>query len=112
MSLWHFVTLSGQVRIPRPLMDLDILRSRAFETVYSGPGGRSFHQILEDPEIPVIFCHVRNDSDVLFAHSKAVLDLQLMELMVRYGSRIYRLSLERCILRVAGLMNWKGMAQW
>ncbi|PVH83993.1 hypothetical protein DL98DRAFT_350732, partial [Cadophora sp. DSE1049] len=97
------------------ILDVTVLGNAAFNTAREEPNGRSFRQVLEDPEIIKVFYDGRNDWDAAYAlhgiHMKVVLDLSIMEILIRRGDRWYRKSLERCLGGLS-IMTWKDEALW
>jgi exonuclease 3'-5' domain-containing protein 1 len=80
------------------LTDIKTLGDKAFETSCATGLKLSFRQVLKSPEIPVVWFDVRADSDSLFGHHgvhlKGVIDLQIMEMITRSGSRRRRNGLD------------------
>ncbi|KAK4544147.1 hypothetical protein LTR36_004645 [Oleoguttula mirabilis] len=76
---------------------------RLGQTAFLTPNSRltSLKTILESRAIPKVIFDVRNDSDALFAHYRisvaGIVDLQLMELASRRGSRDFVAGLAKCI---------------
>lgn len=97
------------------LIDVYWLGAAAFTT--EGQAGQSFKAILESDAIPKVMFDLRNDSDALFGiyqvNLGGIIDLQLLELATRGGSRKYVSGLAKCISQDAGLeprqqSTWKA----
>ena len=81
------------------LIDVHCLGRSTFST--ANLEGISLKIILESPTIRKVIFDIRNDSDALFCHYQVsvngIVDLQLMELASRQGSRDYVAGLAKCI---------------
>jgi exonuclease 3'-5' domain-containing protein 1 len=82
------------------LIDIHSLGAAAFTTSINGI---SLKTILESDAIPKVLFDIRNDSDALFSlfqiSVRGIVDLQLMELASRKGSRKFVSGLAKCIDR-------------
>ncbi len=82
------------------LVDVHTLGAAAFSTTATD-GVTTLKSVLEDPSIPKAFFYVRNDSDALYnlysVYMRGVVDVQLMELRTRTGSRRLLNGLARCL---------------
>jgi len=54
------------------VIDITILKTKAFDTRAPGPNGRTLREILEDESIFKVFYDTRNDSDALFSTMESV----------------------------------------
>jgi exonuclease 3'-5' domain-containing protein 1 len=82
------------------IVDVNLLCGRAFSTL-STSSGCSLKTVLENRYIPKVFFDVRNDSDALYSHYQislnGAIDLQLLELATRGGSRKFVAGLAKCV---------------
>ncbi|KAF3185019.1 hypothetical protein TWF788_004846 [Orbilia oligospora] len=83
------------------ILDIHTLGHSAFTTSSPDDPSRTFKSILEDPDIPIVCYDIRADNDALYnlySISVAnVIDLQLLELATRHGSRRLLNGLSRSI---------------
>ncbi|KAK5046728.1 hypothetical protein LTR84_007489 [Exophiala bonariae] len=82
------------------IVDVNLLCGSAFSTLSTNKEW-SLKTVLESQHIPKVFFDVRNDSDALYSHYQisinGVVDLQLLELATRKGSRNRVAGLAKCI---------------
>lgn len=82
------------------LIDVHTLGAAAFSTTGTD-GVTTLKSVLENPSIPKAFFDVRNDSDALYnlfnVYLRGVVDVQLMELRTRTGSKRLLNGLARCL---------------
>lgn len=80
-------------------IDVHVLGNETFSTTNSS--GISLQNILESKTIPKVFFDIRNDSDAMYSlfqiSVNGIIDLQLLELATRLGSRKWVAGLARCI---------------
>jgi exonuclease 3'-5' domain-containing protein 1 len=95
------------------IIDITVLKDKAFDTRGPGLSGRTLREIMEDSQILKIFYDVRNDADAFFSHYKiylrGIIDMQFMELAIRVSDRRRRVGLDTCMARV--LMSKERMAE-
>jgi exonuclease 3'-5' domain-containing protein 1 len=81
------------------IVDVHILGRDVFSTTNNA--GCTLKSILESRTIPKVFFDIRNDSDALYSHYQisvnGIIDLQLLELALRQGSKNYVAGLAKCI---------------
>lgn len=96
------------------IVDIHALGAQAF--VITGPQGNNLKNVLEGSEIQKYFFDVRNDADALYAlfdiRLAHVVDVQLMELASRTGSKHVLRGLAACVeqeqvLTDAAASKWK-----
>ena len=96
------------------LIDIHDLGKIAFTTTNSS--AISLKTILESPTIPKVVFDIRNDSDALYSLFQisvdGILDLQLMELATRKGSKDFVSGLAKCIekenhISAAAKVDWQ-----
>ncbi|KAL1593138.1 hypothetical protein SLS60_010745 [Paraconiothyrium brasiliense] len=96
------------------LVDIYTLKGAAFTT--GGSRGQSLKQIFESVGIPKAFFDIRNDSDALYSHFginvAGIVDIQLMELATRTGSKRCINGLARCMERGEASMSYTEKARW
>ncbi|EWC48045.1 hypothetical protein DRE_02624 [Drechslerella stenobrocha 248] len=97
------------------LIDVHNLGDAAFTTPGTENPGVTLKSILEDPAVPVVLFDVRNDNDALANTFKVrlagVIDIQLMEVACRWGSKRYLNGLSR-VLRTYQVIEPREMARW
>lgn len=96
------------------LVDVHTLKGAAFTT--EGARGQSLRKILESDTIPKAFFDIRNDSDALYSlfniHVAGIVDIQLMELATRTGSKRCINGLARCMERGDANMSYVEKQKW
>ncbi|KAF2452195.1 hypothetical protein P171DRAFT_347737 [Karstenula rhodostoma CBS 690.94] len=96
------------------LVDIYTLKGAAFTT--QGTRGQSLKNIFESDAIPKAFFDIRNDSDALYSHFSinvaGIVDIQLMELATRTGSKKCINGLARCMERGDASMSYPEKRQW
>lgn len=96
------------------LVDIYTLREAAFTT--PGTRGHTLKNIFESDAIPKAFFDIRNDSDALYSHFgisvAGIVDLQLMELATRSGSKRCINGLARCMERGDASMSYAEKRLW
>lgn len=94
-----FISIYVRPRNKVYVVDVDVLGSKAFSTMDGG--GNSLKNMLESPNPPKVVFDIRNGSNALFGlfqiSLSGIVDVQLMELALRNGSRDYLASFSSCV---------------